>query len=715
MSGPLRVLLIEDSEHDAELLALELERGSYDPLVERVETGTEMIAALDQREWDIVISDYSMPGFSGLRALQLLQQRDVDLPFIIVSGTIGEDLAVAAMKAGANDYIMKGQLARLTPAIERELREVAERRNRREAEARLRESEEQYRGLVETSPDSITLVDLAGSIRKANKQAALLFGFDDPVRMIGRSAFEMIAPQDHEQALSGMQLTMQEGSIRGLEYTMLRQDGTTFPAEISGSVIRDKDGNPQAFVSIARDISEWKQAQAALEYQALHDPLTGLPNRTLLFDRLEHAIPAAERAGTSVALLLIDLDRFKEINDTFGHHLGDGLLRELGPRLHGVLRRSDTISRLVDDDLDNLAVARLGGDEFAVLLPNTPALGATLVAQRTLKTLEQPFSIEGQSLDVGGSIGIALYPAHGNDAETLLQHADVAMYEAKRSGSGYSLYESDKDPYSRSRIRLISDLRRAIERDELVLYYQPKADLDTGHITGVEALIRWEHPEEDFIPPLQVVELAEHTGLIHPLSSWVLRTAIRQCRAWHDLGLDVHVAVNLSTRSLHDQHLVALITRLLQRSNVSPFSVGIEITESTVMADPERALGVVSHLHAMGMKISIDDFGTGYSSLAYLKHLPVAEVKIDRSFVLNMLENENEYRIVRGIISLAHDLNLRTVAEGIESREVWHELRALGCDFAQGYYLSPPLPLEEVTTWLHARRMSPDTIGHGIR
>lgn len=711
MTTALRVLIIEDSERDAELLVLELERGGYDPLVERVDTAEAMNAALDQREWHILISDYRMPRFSGLAALEVMQQRGIDLPFIIVSGTIGEDLAVAAMKAGAHDYIMKGQIARLIPAIERELRDVAERRNRRHAEARLRESEEQYRGLVEASPDSIALVDLAGSIVRANQRAALLFGFQSPEQMIGLSAFEMIASEDRQQALDGLRKTPQIGNIRNLEYTMLRRDQSTFPAEITASLLRDEDGNPQAFVSVARDISERKQAQQALEYQAVHDPLTGLPNRTLFFDRLGQAIRTADRDGTPVALLLIDLDRFKEINDTFGHHLGDLLLQELGPRLHAVLRGADTISRLASEEGNDLAVARLGGDEFAVLLPNTPGLSATLVAQRILKTFEQPFSLEGQSLDIGGSIGIALYPEHGEDAKTLLQHADVAMYDAKRVDSGSSIYESEKDPYTRSRIRLIGDLRRAIDHDELLLYYQPKADLDSGRIIGVEALIRWRHPEEGFIPPIQIVELAEHTGLIHPLSSWVLGTAIRQCHAWQDAGLDVPVAVNLSVRSLHDQQLVELIACLLRTSNVSPSRLGIEITESAVMTDPERALGIVSRLHAMGVRISIDDFGTGYSSLAYLKHLPVNEVKIDQSFVFNMLDNDSDYRIVRGITNLAHDLGLTTVAEGIETQEAWERLHELGCDFAQGYYLSPPLPEDKFALWLRERRAPTNTLG----
>jgi diguanylate cyclase (GGDEF)-like protein/PAS domain S-box-containing protein len=556
------------------------------------------------------------------------------------------------------------------------------------------------------------LINVAGTILRANHRAAILFGFEHADQMVGLSAFNLIAPQDRERAVEDMQNILREGHIRNLEYMMICQDGSTFPAELTGALLHDEEGSPRAFVSVARDISERKRTQHALEYQALHDPLTGLPNRTLLFDRLEQAIRAADRDRSAVGLLLIDLDRFKEINDTFGHHLGDALLHELGPRLNELLRKVDTVSRLVREEDGDVAVARLGGDEFAVLLPHTSRLGAIVAAERILKTFGQPFSIQGQSLEVGASIGIALYPEHGPDAETLLQHADVAMYDAKRGRSGYSVYESGKDPYTHGRLRLIGELRRAIEGDELELYYQPKADLMSGRIIGVEALVRWQHPVEGFIPPIQIVELAEHSGLMKPLSTWVLGTAIRQCRVWQDAGLDLPVAVNLSARSLHDQQLVELITRLLRTSNVRPAKLGLEITESAVMVDPERALAIVSRLHDMGIIISIDDFGTGYSSLAYLKHLPVTEVKIDKSFVFHLLENENDYRIVRGTISLAHDLGLSTVAEGIETQEAWLRLFELGCDFAQGFYLSQPLPVAEITRWLQQRREPVDSVEH---
>jgi diguanylate cyclase (GGDEF)-like protein/PAS domain S-box-containing protein len=612
------------------------------------------------------------------------------------------------MKAGAHDYIMKGNLARLLPAIERELREAEDRRTRRQAEADLRDSERRFRSLFDQAAVGIAQSDLQGRWLLVNDRLCAIYGYTRE-ELLRRRFQDISDPDDLASDLAQYdRLLAGEIPSYGIEKRFVNRDGSTRWANVTVSLVHNEAGAPLYTTAIVEDITKRKRMEADLRHQALHDPLTGLPNRTLLQDRLAQAIRSAHRDPTPLALLLLDLDHFKEINDTFGHHVGDVLLQELGPRLQDLVRLSDTVARL-DGHADNdVAVARLGGDEFALLLPGTGArvtqqVGATLAAERILTALEQPFTVEGQSLQVGASIGIVLYPDHGEDADALLRHADVAMYEAKRANSGYSVYQPAKDPYTRSRIRLIGDLRRAIEQDELVLHYQPKADLTGGRVVGVEALIRWQHPTDGFIPPNQIVELAEHTGLIAPLSSWVLRTAIRQCRTWHKEGLEVPIAVNLSTRSLHDQHLVERIAGLLRESTVAPSALTVEITESAVMVDPERALEIISRLRDMGITISIDDFGTGYSSLAYLKYLPVSEVKIDQSFVLNMLEDESDYRIVRGTINLAHDLGLTTVAEGIETHEAWERLRELGCDLAQGYYLSRPLSVEAATTWLRTR------------
>ncbi|MEO6697178.1 MAG: EAL domain-containing protein, partial [Gammaproteobacteria bacterium] len=430
------------------------------------------------------------------------------------------------------------------------------------------------------------------------------------------------------------------------------------------------------------------QQKARLEHQALYDSLTDIPNRTLLNDRLRQAIIAGQRAGAPLALLLIDLDRFKEINDTLGHDRGDQVLKQVGPRIQSVLRLSDT-------------VARLGGDEFAVLLPTVSNVGhAVLTAGKILQALQTPFPVEGLELEIGASVGIVLCPDHGTEADLLMQHADVAMYIAKQQGSGYAVYAPELDRHSPQKLTLMSELRHAIEHAQLVLYYQPKLNLKTQTIVGVEALVRWRHPERGIIYPDQFIPLAEQTGLIKPLSLWVIDHALRQHIAWKRLGLDISVAVNLSARNLHDLDLTNQVSELLRLHQVSAGSLDIEITESAIMADPVRAMEVLTRLGEIGVKLSIDDFGTGYSSLAYLKKLPVDAVKIDKSFVIDMAKDEGNAMIVRSTIDLAHNLGMEVIAEGVEGHEAWVELSILGCDAAQGYYINRPIPAAEFIPWL---------------
>jgi diguanylate cyclase (GGDEF)-like protein len=436
-----------------------------------------------------------------------------------------------------------------------------------------------------------------------------------------------------------------------------------------------------------RYIAAGARKTAQLQHQALHDLLTDLPNRTLLGDRLQQALLTARHADAPLALLVLDLDRFKEINDTLGHHYGDLLLQQVGPRLASAVRTMDT-------------VARMGGDEFAIVLPGVGAEGATAVAARLAQALERPFVLEGHNFDIGVSIGIALYPEHGEEADVLLRRADVAMYVAKRAGIAQAIYAAEQDPNSADRLALISELRRAIEHDELALYVQPKLDLRSGRVSGVEALVRWVHPRRGLVAPDQFIPLAEQTGLIRSLSRWVLDAALRQCRDWQSAGLRIPVAVNLSMRDLHDLALPDIVAELLATRGVAPDRLRLEITESSLMVDPARAMLIVGRLHAMGVRISIDDFGTGYSSLAYLKQLAVDELKIDRSFVRQLATDGSDAAIVRSTIALAHDLGLTVVAEGVEDRATWDLLAAYGCDSTQGYLVSRPLPASEFADWL---------------
>jgi diguanylate cyclase (GGDEF)-like protein len=547
MATPLRVLIIEDSDADAELVVHELSRGGFAVTSERVHTPEDLQAALDRQTWDLAIADFTMPQFSGTAALSLVRQSDPEMPFIFVSGTIGEDLAVTAMATGAHDYIMKGNLKRLVPAVARELREAANRHSRARAENRL-------------------------------------------------------------------------------------------------------------------------------AHMAHHDALTDLPNRSLLFDRLRRALADGSRTGEPVALMVLDLDGFKPINDSLGHLAGDRVIQEVASQLRAQLSDGDTI-------------ARLGGDEFALLLPGAGTDAAVAAARTVVDRLRRPVMLDGQPLVVGGSVGIAQFPQHGNTPELLLQKADIAMYAAKSASLGYAVYAEDRDQAAHQRLTLINDLRAGIAERQFVCAYQPIVDLRTGHIMAVEALARWKHPSRGSLSPREFVYVAEQTGLIEALTFVILDCALTE---WVEAEprLALPVAVNMSVRHLRDPELPAQVADLLSRKAIAPEMLVLEVTESVIMSDPARSIAVLSRLHAMGVKLAIDDFGTGYSSLGYLQQLPVDELKIDQSFV-QRLERGDE-AIVRSIVDLAHTLGLVVVAEGIESSAVRDRLIALGCDAGQGLFLSPP-------------------------
>ncbi len=431
--------------------------------------------------------------------------------------------------------------------------------------------------------------------------------------------------------------------------------------------------------------------EAALLHQATHDTLTGLPNRALFNDRLELALALARRQDDSrTAVLLVDLDRFKEVNDTLGHHQGDMLLREVGERLKGTLRETDTI-------------ARLGGDEFALILPLVvDEEGAVGAAMRMQKVLADPIALDGVLVQVDASIGIALYPDHGADSETLVRQADVGMYDAKRSHAGHKVYVAAHDPYSPRRLGMVAALRSALDNEELILHYQPKVAVGGGELCGVEALVRWPDPERGLVPPADFIPLAESTGLIKPLTIYVLKQALAQVGEWLDKGLEVPVAVNLAARSLLDAGFPGQVAALLKDAGVPPELLELEVTETMMLEDPTRSMEVLTRLDAMGIALSIDDFGTGYSSLAQLKRLPVRTLKIDRGFVAAMCSDDRDAFIVRSSIQLGHNLGLTVVAEGVEDSSTLAALGTLGCDSAQGYLIKRPCAADELTAWLMA-------------
>ena len=438
-------------------------------------------------------------------------------------------------------------------------------------------------------------------------------------------------------------------------------------------------------------VASFRAYQRRLEFAAVTDPLTQLPNRNMLADRVEQALLARRRTNDDVAVLVLDLDRFKEVNDTLGHHCGDELLQQVGPRIRAELRESDT-------------VARLGGDEFAVLLPSVNGISAAMeVAGRILEGVRQPFTVGALALEVEASVGIALAPYHGESFEQLLQHADAAMYVAKESSLGATLYDKAFDTHNPRRLSMLAELRRAIDKDELELYYQPKAMLPTEELRGVEALLRWNHPARGTVMPNDFIPFAEHTALIQPLTDWVIEHAAADVRRWLDGGREIAVSVNVSARSLLDNRLCETIREVLEVHGIPSRLLVVEITETAIMTDPNKARDVLVALNAMGIEVSIDDFGTGYSSLAYLKTLPVHELKIDRSFVMNMCAHPDDAVIVRSVIDLGRNLGLRVIAEGVEDADTCRHLVEAGCQMAQGYLWSKPIPAAALDEWFANR------------
>jgi diguanylate cyclase (GGDEF)-like protein/PAS domain S-box-containing protein len=551
-----------------------------------------------------------------------------------------------------------------------------------------------YNGAV----TGVMVMSAEGHIVDANPAMVHMLGVERADQVRGH-IMEGLEPEERARwAAEIRELFAGDASSLRIDTRLRRTGGATLWISASLSIVRESDGRPSFGIVMVQDDTERKAAEAALlrqselnEHQALHDSLTGLPNRTLFRDRIEQAIALARRDGGQLAVAMIDLDRFKDVNDSLGHHAGDTLLVEVARRLRGILRSSDT-------------VARLGGDEFGVLIskPRTTSDVAVVIG-KLRAALEQSVMVEGLALPAEGSIGIAMFPAHGRDVETLLRYADAAMYSAKETKAGYMFYDGSRSESDPARLTLVSELRRAIEQRELVLYYQPKAALANGEVQSVEALLRWNHPVRGMVGPDEFIPLAQQTGLMKPLTLYVLDEALGQCRAWQDDGLTLGVAVNLSVRNLLDTDFPQQVKRLLRKRGVAPALLRLEITESTVLSDPVRTKRVLDKLAAMGVALSIDDFGTGYSSLAYLSQLPVNEIKIDRSFVMNMADSDNDAVIVRSTIDLGRNLGLQVVAEGVETERAWEELNDLGCTLAQGYYLSRPVPAAELTEWLLRR------------
>jgi len=575
MGKPLSLLIVEDCEDDALLVLMCLRSAGFDPSWKRVDTEPALAAALDERAWDLLISDHNMPEFSAPAALAYVRGRGLDVPFIIVSGSIGEESAVTAMKAGAQDYIVKGHLARLPAAVERELRDAQERRGRRAAEQRIR-------------------------------------------------------------------------------------------------------------------------------HMAYYDQLTGLPNRASFCEGLDALLKAHGEDGAPLAVIGVKLDNLQEVNNTLGHQTGERVLCDVSTRLRSALG-------------DQRLLARLANDQFAVVVTDGDVEHALRVARDIEHAISAPVRVDAIEVEIAALTGIALFPGHGETTDLLLRRADVALVQAMDSQGRVALYDRERDPYQPERLAMIAELRRAIEAGQLTVHYQPKVNMATGTLTGVEALVRWAHPRLGQLPPDRFIPLAEQTGSINALTRWVLREAMRQAYAWQRAGLDLSIAVNLSAKNLQNAELTDQLGRLLSTSGMPADKLVLEVTESAIMTDEPRIKDLLVRLDQQGVEIAIDDFGTGYSSFANLRRLPVSEIKIDKSFVLNMVSSEEDRMIVASIVELGHNLGLSVVAEGVENDAIWDVLAGMRCDLAQGYYLSRPLPAGALLDW--SRRFSsrpPPRIGETL-
>lgn len=698
---PVKILLIEDNPGDARLVQIALaEQGTHEFSVTWMQRLADALLLIEGEHFDIVLSDLCLPDSAGLATVQAILAHSPAMPVVVLTGSDGREAGQGAIRLGAQDFIAKIELSaevlgwKLHYAIERQLlkkqlheantaleQRVSERTVELEATLQhLALSEHRYRALFEGALDAIFVTDESSQIIEANPAACRLSGYSlEELR--GRHCTELVPEHFRSQAKQIIAEFRQNG-VMDRELPFLNHSDQERILRVSGSCI-----SAGLYVNIARDITELKQASDAMKRLAYHDPLTQLPNRTALLIHLARAISQAQACGHKMALLLLDLNNFREINDTLGHHNGDRVLMQVAGRLSSVLEKSDLL-------------ARLGGDEFAVLLPQLADDNqVNEVTRKILDVLCPEVLIEGVPLDVQTAIGIALYPEHGTDADTLLRHADVAMYGAKEMSCPHLFYTSQSDYYNPQQLALMAELRLGLQRDELTLHYQPIVDLKTGHVAGVEALVRWQHPTRGLLYPDTFIPAAEKTGLIAPLTSWVLANALRQQNRWRKAGMELHVSVNLSVRNLQQPYLVSEISESLFNSGVMPQWLTLEITESSMMIDPERARSVLAELHDLGVKLAVDDFGIGHSSLAYLQQLPVDMVKVDKSFVMDF-QNPANAVIVRATVDLAHNLGLLVTAEGVEDESALNTLILLGCEQAQGYCMSHPQTAAKLEEWL---------------
>jgi diguanylate cyclase (GGDEF)-like protein/PAS domain S-box-containing protein len=691
MSGKsiTRLLLVEDDPGAAALL-----RSMFN---ERRSPGTEFTHAahmraaeehLAEHSVDVILLDLGLPDAEGLEAVRRIRAAAPRTPLVVLTGLDDDSLALQALQEGAQDYLIKGQIE--PRGVLRALRYAVERKS---IEEELFQEKQHAQVMLNCIGEAVVCTDVSGNITFLNLVAKNMSGWSwqeaagrpmaETLRIVDATSRRTI---DNPMAIATGNRAVQLPS----NCILIRHDGVEIPIEDSGSSIYHRDGHAAGAVIVFHDVSAVRAMSLELTYSAQHDYLTGLPNRLLLNDRIHQAIAQAPRHKKQVALLFLDLDGFKHINDSLGHPIGDKLLQSIARRLVNCVRASDTVSRQ-------------GGDEFVVLLSEPDQWeDIAVAARRMLHAVAEVHSIDQHDLHVTTSIGVSVFPDDGLDAETLIRNADTAMYQAKENGrQSCQFFRPEMNARAVERQSIEESLRRALERKELVLYYQPKVNLRTGAITGAEALIRWTHPVRGLICPAQFIPIAEDCGLILPIGKWVLREACRQARAWVDAGLPVTtMAVNVSSMELQQENFLAGLFSILDETSLDPGFLELELTESVLMEYSESAASILQALREKGVQVAIDDFGTGYSSLSYLRKFPVDALKIDQSFVSHISTAGDNASIVTAVISMARSLKLRVVAEGVETLEELAFLQTQQCDEGQGFYFSRPVPPEQFAALL---------------
>ena len=701
-----RLLLVDDEPRLLSSLYELLQGRGY--RLATASSGSEALAQLSRQRFDLVLLDLRLPDIGGHDIMDFINEKGIDAHVIVMSGEVGIDAAIGALKRGAYDYLRKPySREELLTTVANALQQRRLAADNERITHQLEASEKMYRYLVDSSPDIIYTLNHEGRFTFVNDRAYQLLGYTRE-ELLGQHYSILVHEEDLERARYVFnERRVDERASRNVELRLKCRGGNghdrtfnntlmTISLNAIGMHVPDQEVKKLEFFGtygVARDITDRKRAEEVISYQAYHDILTDLPNRILFKDRLGLAVIQAKRKQTELAVMFIDLDRFKLVNDTLGHVKGDELLQQAARRLKGCLRKGDTL-------------ARQGGDEFTIVLPELRDRDdARVIADKFLETLQEPFDLDGHEVHISASIGIAIYPSDGESIDELLRHADIAMYQVKALGkNGHSFYHTSMLDVSHQKIALEQALRRALEQDELEMYYQPQIDAITGRIVGAEALMRWNHPTRGLLTAGEFLPFAEENGLMLPISDWMIGALCRDMLQWNASGTDhVRLSLNLSPQYLDRGDFFEKMRNALVRYGIAPGQIEVEITENICIRNPQYAIEQLNKLCQLGVSVAIDDFGTGYSSLSYLHRFPIHTVKIDQSFVKEIHEENGHYPVILAIISIARGLGLNLIAEGVETEEQARYLRSNGCLTMQGYLYYRPIPLQDFIGALRAQ------------